>query len=112
MPLQHSIAMRVLKTLCQTMALLLAAGWFMLHFAITSAPRTPVPETGNVIVFNNHGTMLYITAWEDALLYILPAALCGLIVVGRALGKHPSQSDKPLDPAHYRKLWERLQRNR
>lgn len=56
-----------------SMACLVAcvAAWFILLSGICSNPRTPVPETQHVIVYNCHGMKVFISPVDDALLHWL-----------------------------------------
>jgi len=47
------------------------------------SPRSPRPETGNVVPFNDHGTYIYITHLQDVLLNSLFAVgfVAGFITV-------------------------------
>ena len=45
--------------------------WFVLLSTICSNPRTPVPETQHVNAYSCHGTTVFISHLEDALLHWL-----------------------------------------
>ena len=45
--------------------------WFILLSTICSNPRTPIPETQHVIAYNCHGTTVFISHLENAMLHWL-----------------------------------------
>lgn len=97
--------------------------WLYLLGTICDEPRTPNALTGHVIQYNCHGTNVYITHIQDALLSWLVPALAFLILIGGAIRKHtthpentaphplnPSLNNRPINQAEWRafRFWNRL----
>ena len=77
-------------------ALGIAANILLVVGFVRSAPRSPQPETGNIVPFNDHGTYIYITHLQHILSsWALIAGLLALVVavVGMALLRQRSGSE-------------------
>ena len=61
------------------MACLFVGAWWILLGTLCQAPSAPVAATGNVIQYNCHGSVVFITPFQNRLLHwLIPA----LFVVG------------------------------
>jgi len=70
--------------------------WVLLLSTICSSPRFPVAATGNTVSYNCHGSIVFITSLQHALLmWLIPAlvvaGVCGIAATKRA--KRPLKDD-------------------
>jgi hypothetical protein len=79
------------KLLAGFLVVCLSAGmltWFVLLGTICSEPKAPVVATNHIIQYNCHGSIVYITPFQDALLNWLVPAMLLVGLLWQAAKKH------------------------
>lgn len=86
---KHQIPLRskLLFALCIALPLLPFAAWVFLLTNICSNPRTPDPETHHVTAYSCHGTTVFISDIESAMLHwVIPIGGVFFILLGILAG--------------------------
>lgn len=78
---------RVLLVIIMTLLAMVIAVWWHLLDGLCASPLVPDLSTGNTIAYNCHGSVVYITEFQEALLHwLIPGAFL-LILVGYVVRK-------------------------
>ncbi|MEO7206538.1 MAG: hypothetical protein ABI145_07080 [Steroidobacteraceae bacterium] len=70
--------------------------WWILLGTICRAPSTPIAATGNVIQYNCHGSVVFITQFQSRLLHWLIPALFIVAYFGQLLIRRRQRELQPL----------------
>jgi hypothetical protein len=77
---QVPLRSKLLFALCTTLPLLPFAAWVFLLTTICTNPRTPEPATRHVTAYSCHGTTVFISDLESAMLHwVIP--VCGGVCI-------------------------------
>jgi hypothetical protein len=68
--------------------------WFVLTNDVAASPSNRNESTGNVVAYNNHGKIVFITEKQDMCLKLAPVFGFGLIGIGFCVQRLRSQSKK------------------
>ena len=72
---------QVLKILATGASSASIAVWLWLMWAVTSSPLQPSSSTSQIVQYNNHGTIHFLTPLQDALLdWLIPAFFVFLLL--------------------------------
>ena len=63
------VFMRAAMIACMALMLASTLWWFVLLWLCVNAPLAPIAANGQVIPFNNHGTLHYVTTFQDFCLH-------------------------------------------
>jgi hypothetical protein len=78
---------RLLYWLLGACAFAMLGAWIYITGTVCQSPLVPNPATGNIVRYNCHGSIVYLTALQDGLLKWLVPAFVAVGFLGRAASR-------------------------